>query len=384
LAPGWCILPVAQAIELCATLPGCHWAITTNAGWNSAYPKSAQLGYAPLIANAEWTTYAPQGFWTTTSGTLWSQPITNCPGTLAAGWCILPQYKAIEYCATIPGCVWSVTTNAGWNSAYSNSAQLGYAPLINNAEWTSYTQPGPWTHVTGHLWSKQIVCPGSLAPGWCILPVAQAISLCATIPGCHWAITTNAGWNSAYPRAAQLGYAPLIANAEWTTYAPQGFWGLNSGTLWSHPIQNCPGTLASGWCILPHFRAIEYCATIPGCVWSVTTNLGWNSAYPNSAQLGYGPLINNAEWTSYTQPGPWSHVTGQIWSKQIVNCTGTLAPGWCILPVAQAINLCATISGCHWAITTNAGWNSAYPKSAQLGYAPLIANAEWTTYVPLF
>jgi len=232
-----------------------------------------------------------QGLWGETKGTLWSKPIVNCSGTLAAGWCILPHFKAIELCATIPGCYWAVTTNAGWNSAYPNSAQLGYAPLINNAEWTSFGQPGPWSHIPGHLWSNQIVCNGTLAPGWCILPVAQAIELCATLPGCHWAITTNAGWNSAYPKSAQLGYAPLIANAEWTTYAPQGFWTTTSGTLWSQPITNCPGTLAAGWCILPQYKAIEYCATIPGCVWSVTTNAGWNSAYSNSAQLGYAPLI---------------------------------------------------------------------------------------------
>jgi len=159
------------------------------------------------------------GFWSRSAGTLWSQPYV-CPNTLAPGYCVLPHFQAIELCATLPGCIWAVTTNAGWNSAFPNSAQLGFAPLISNGEWQSYTQPGPWTHVTGKLWSKQIVCNGTLAAGYCVLPVAQAVDLCATLPGCTWAVTTNAGWNNAYPKSAQLGYPPLISNAEWATYTP--------------------------------------------------------------------------------------------------------------------------------------------------------------------
>ena len=78
-------------------------------------------------------------------GKIFATPVLCPKDTTVAGHCVVPKDKAHSLCASLPDCKYvSTTTNAGWNSAYRNSAQLGKGELNDNAEWTSCTPIGKY------------------------------------------------------------------------------------------------------------------------------------------------------------------------------------------------------------------------------------------------
>ena len=82
------------------------------------------------------------------------------------------------------------------------------------------------------------------------------------------------------------------------------------GVLQANGTLACPQhTILQGGCVVSRENAGALCKTIAGCVAvGVTSDDGWNKAFPGSAQLGSAPLVSSSAgfdvstWVTYTVP----------------------------------------------------------------------------------
>ena len=79
-----------------------------------------------------------------------------------------------------------------------------------------------WSRRLGAFPNGSLTCPGhNIGPSaYCIVRATEAGAVCAAIPGCAAvAITADDGWDGRFPGAAYLGAAPIVASADFDTWA---------------------------------------------------------------------------------------------------------------------------------------------------------------------
>merc|ERR1712183_432530 len=79
-------------------------------------------------------------------------------------------------------------------------------------------------------------------------------------------------------------------------------------------------------------------------------------------------------------PDGYTYLPGRIVENYAASCDKTAEKNWCILPSWEAKAFCDASADC-WGIseTSDAGWNSAYPKSVMVGSYSSDGNSAWDT-----
>jgi hypothetical protein len=169
----------------------------------------------------------------------------------------------------------------------------------------------------------------------------------------------------------------------------------------SKSYQECAGTSAPNYCILPYDQAVDLCNEDPNCsgYGYALNNPNWILTHPDQFQLFTGDIDKyNTDWVSYAkiknsepipkvplnaEPG-YTMVNNTIGATSYPECPGTSSPNYCILPYDQAIDLCnedPTCSGYGYAFN-NSNWINSHPDQFQLFTGDINKNnSQWISYV---
>jgi antitoxin (DNA-binding transcriptional repressor) of toxin-antitoxin stability system len=283
---------------------------------------------------------------------------------------------------TLPGCRWTVTSDASWLSATADDGEGS-----GTVRFVATAHQGPARTGTLTIGGQRFVvtqeapaaepCTFAVQPTAIAIEAAGGMTTVAVQAGasCSWTATSSAGWVAVGEPGEGTGNGSLsVSVAANTGSARTGTLTIAGRTVTITQAGSCASTISptSQTVTAVEGAASPVTVTSPaGCSWTATTTASWIAITSGAAGSGTGTV----SFTVAANPGPARTDTLQIAGQthtvnQASGCSVSIAPesaspsamGGPGAPIAVTAG-----PGCDWAATTATPWITVTSGSSGTG-----------------
>jgi hypothetical protein len=370
------------------TLPGCTWAVTSDASWLSATADDGEgSGTVRFLATAH------PGPARTGTLTIGGQPFVvtqQAPATEPCSFAVQPAAIAMEAAGGLTtvavqagvSCLWTATSNAPWVTIGEPGAGTGNGSLSVSVA----ANTGPARTGTLALGGQTVTitqagapCQISIAPRSQDLPATGGPGTVSvtTLPGCVWTVTSDASWLSATADDGEgSGTVRFLATAN---PGPARSAALTIGGQRFLVTQQAPAAETCTFVVQPAAVAMEAAGGVTtitvqagaSCSWTATSNVSWVTIVEPAAGTGNASLsVSVAANTGSPRTGTLAIAGRTVTITQAGSCASTISPTSQAATAAGGAAGPVTVTSpatCSWTATTMAAWITITSAAAGTG-----------------